>query len=120
MSEPETPKFSKMFPPHDKTLFPEAETSCLLCYGHGWRLKPDLTYCKCIRCGGSGVDPKKPVIGESKGDYTTIEVLRQRMTALAEKRKAELLGNKNTESKPNSDGTLPPSTGINGSSELDI
>ncbi len=120
MSEPEQPKFSKMFPTHDKTLFPEPETSCLLCYGHGWVLKADLKYSKCVRCGGSGVDPKKQVIGESKSDYATVEVLHERMTAVAEKRKAELQGNKGRESKPNSDGTLPPSSGINGSSNLDI
>lgn len=118
--EPKLPKFGEVFPLKDAALFPDLATSCLLCYGHGFLLKPDLKYHKCIRCNGSGVDPKKQMPGEDKADYVTLEVMRTRMTTLAEKRQVELKGNKDKESKPNPDGTLPPSAGINGSSDLDI
>lgn len=118
--EPKPPKFRELFPLKDATLFPELTASCLLCYGHGFILKADLKYHKCIRCGGSGVDPKKQIPGEDKADYATPEVWRARMTTLADKRRVELQGNKKNESKPNPDGTLPPSSGMNGSSNLDI
>lgn len=90
--------------------YPEMADACLVCHGHGQEILEDLTYCRCRRCGGSGVDPKVDVPNVPKSAYITLEERLERMKKYADKRNKELKEEKKK------DG---PSRGKDGMSDLE-
>jgi len=93
--------------------YPEMESACLVCHGHGREIIQDLTYCRCRRCAGSGVDPCVTVPDLPKSAFITMKERRRRVEALAAKR----VGERAEEAKKEKNDS--PSKGGNGMSDLD-